>query len=39
MCVDFIIKAMKKPAARHDRLLFLFRDIAEDAPLTSLRLL
>ena len=39
MCVDFISKAMRKPAARHDRLLLLVRDIAEDAPLTSLRLL
>ena len=30
---------MKKHAARHDRLLQLVRDIAEDEPLTTLRLL
>ncbi len=29
MCVDFITKAMRKPAARHERLLRLTRDIAE----------
>jgi hypothetical protein len=39
MCVDFITQAMRKAAARHDRLLLLVRDIAEDAPLTALRLL
>jgi len=39
MCVDLITKAMRKPAARHDRMLRLARDIAEDAPLTALRLL
>jgi hypothetical protein len=39
MCVDFITRAMRKPAARHDRLLLLVRGIAEDAPLTALRLL
>jgi hypothetical protein len=39
MCVNFISKVMRKPAARHDRLLRLARDIAEDAPLTALRLL
>ena len=39
MCVDFITKAMRTPAARHDRLLRLARDIAEDATLTALRLL
>ena len=38
-CVDIITKAMKKPAARHDRLLSMTRNIAEDAPLTALRLL
>ena len=30
---------MRKSAARHDRLLDLVREIAEDAPLTALRLL
>ncbi len=39
MCVDFITKAMRKSAARHDRLLLLVRHIAEDAPLKALRLL
>jgi len=39
MCVDFITRAMRKPTARHDRLLCLARDIAEDALLTVLRLL
>ncbi len=39
MCVEFISKATRKPAARHDRLLGLARDIVEDAPLTALRLL
>ena len=39
MCVDFITRAMRKPAAHHDRLLHLDRDIAKDAPLTALRLL
>jgi len=39
MCVDFITKAMRKPAPRHDRLLLLVKDIAEEAPITALRLL
>ncbi len=39
MCPVFITRAMRKPAARHDRLLRLITDIAEDAPLTALRLL
>ena len=39
MCVDFIPKAMRKPAARLDRLLALVKNITEDAPLTALRLL
>jgi len=39
ICVDFISKAMRKPAARHDRLLLFVRDIAEDDPLIALRLL
>ena len=39
MCTDFINKAMRKPAARHDRLLNWVKDIAEDDPLTALRLL
>ena len=39
MCVDFISRAMLKSAARHDRLLHLAKDIAEEAPLTALRLL
>ncbi len=39
MCVDFITRAMRKPAARHDRMLQLVADIAEEAPLTTLRLL
>ena len=39
MCVDFITKAMKKPAARHNRLIILVIYIAEDVPLTTLRLL
>ncbi len=39
MCTDFINKAMRKPAARHDRLLNLVKYIAEDDPLTTLRLL
>jgi len=40
MCVDFITKAMRKPAAHHqDRLLLLVKDIAEEPPLTALRLL
>ncbi len=39
MCAAFITRAMQKPAARHDRLLQLVTDIAEDAPLTALRLL
>jgi hypothetical protein len=39
MCMDFISGAMKKPVARHDRLLQLVMDIAEEAPLTALRLL
>ena len=39
MCTDFINKALRKLAARHDRLLYLDRDIAEDDPLTALRLL
>jgi hypothetical protein len=30
---------MRKPAARHDRLLLLAKYIAEEAPLTALRLL
>ena len=37
--MDFISKAMKKPAARHDRLLQLVMNIAEEALLTELRLL
>ena len=37
--MDFISRAMKKPVARHDRLLLLMMDIAEEAPLTALRLL
>jgi hypothetical protein len=39
MCVDFISRDTRKPAARHDRLLLLVRGIAEEAPLTALRLL
>ncbi len=39
MCNDFINKAMRKPVARHYRLLNLVKDIAEDYPLTALRLL
>ena len=39
MCMDFISRAMTKPDARHDRLLRLVMDIAEEAPLTALRLL
>jgi hypothetical protein len=39
ICVNFISKAMKKPAVRHHRLLQLVKEIAEDAPLTALRLL
>jgi hypothetical protein len=39
MCANFIAKAMRKPAARHDRLLLLAKNIAEEAPLTALRLL
>jgi len=39
MCTDFINKAMRKPAARHDRLLNMVKDIAEDDALTGLRLL
>ena len=39
MCTDFINKAMRKPAARHDRLLNMVKDVAEDDPLTTLRLL
>jgi hypothetical protein len=39
MCANFITKAMQKPAARHDRLLLLAKDIAVEAPLTALRLL
>ncbi len=39
MCANFIAKAMRKPAARHDRLVLLAKDIAEEAPLTALRLL
>jgi hypothetical protein len=39
MCVDFITKVMRKPAPRHDRLLLLVKDIAEEAPITALRLL
>jgi hypothetical protein len=37
--VNFISMAMKKPAVRHDRLLQLVKEIAENAPLTALRLL
>jgi hypothetical protein len=39
MCVDFITRAIKKPVARHNRLLQLVKDIAEEADLTVLRLL
>ena len=39
MCVDFITKAMRKPAARHERMLRLTRHIEVDAPLSALRLL
>ena len=39
MCANFIAEAMRKPAARHDQLLLLAKDIAEVAPLTALRLL
>ena len=39
MHVDFISIAMKKPTVRHDRLLQLVMDIAEEAPLMALRLL
>ena len=39
MCVDFIAKAMRKHVARHDRLLLMVKDIAEEAPLTALGLL
>jgi hypothetical protein len=39
MCTDFINKAMRKPADMHDQLLNLVKDIAEDDPLTGLRLL
>jgi len=39
MYTDFISKAMEKHAAKHNRLLQLVRDIAEDEPLTALRLL
>ena len=35
MCADFITKAMRKPAARHDRLLLRAKDIAVEAPLTD----
>ena len=36
ICTDFISKAMEKHAAKHDRLLQMVREIAEDAPLTAL---
>ncbi len=39
MCANFIAKAMRKLAARHDRLLLMAKGIAEEAPLTALRLL
>ena len=39
MYVGFIPKAMRKLAARHDHLLLLAKDIAEETPLTALRLL
>jgi len=39
LCSDFISKAMENHAARHDRFLQLVRDIAEDEPLTTLRIL
>ena len=39
MCADFITKAMRKPVARHDRLLRLAKNIVVEAPLTALRLL
>ena len=39
MCTDFINKTIRKPATRHGRLLNLVKDIAEDDPLTGLRLL
>jgi len=39
MCTDFINKAMRKSAARYDRLLNQVKDIAEDDPFTALRLL
>ncbi len=39
MCANFIAKAMRKLAARHDRILLMAKDIAEEAPLTTLRLL
>jgi hypothetical protein len=39
ICFEFITKAMRKLSARHARLLLLVMDIAEDAPLTALRLL
>jgi hypothetical protein len=39
MCANFVARAMRKPAARHDRLLLTAKGIAEEAPLTALRLL
>jgi hypothetical protein len=39
ICIGFITKDMRKYVARHDRLLLLVKDIAEEAPLTAFRLL
>jgi len=39
MCPNFITRAMRKLAARHARLLHLVAGIAEEFPLTALRLL
>ncbi len=36
MCVVFISIAMRKPSPRHDKLLRLVMDIADDTPLTAL---